>query len=489
MKDFVARFKEINWLDALKSALSSRFFPFFTGALVLLCYYLSLDIVTIYILGITGFLMVLLLDDLTPIIPQFLFLDIIISYKNSPSEMASSSDYFTQPAILAQIGVVLSIYLLAIAARIFLMGKRRTFKPTPLFFGLCALSLTFLLNGVGARDYNGFDFIYGLIMAAVFLVIFVLVSGNVKLCDENYEKIGWGFFAFSLVLVTELAVKYFVNRSVLLDADGELEKELIVFGWGIWNTMGMLIVISIPAVAFLASRYKYGFAFVFYITLLFVCAFLTLSRQAMLGAVIVYPLSLVLAIVKSKRKAMNAVAVGGLVLIGIIIIAAKWEAIIKLLGSVWDGLFYNGEFSGNGRMRLLRVAMDFFVQNPVFGSGLWLNYSENDFTGLMFVPEFACNTYAEMLAACGMAGFVAYLVHRVQTFIDFAQYRSFNKLYIGLLLAALLIMSMFDNHMFNIFPNIIYSALLVFATGNGSEGKALLVPPPIRRKKEEEHSA
>lgn len=483
MRRVFGKFEGKKLPDVIKEILSSHVFPFFTASLVMLCYYLGWDMVTICYLGIVTLAMVLLLDDLTPLVSHLFFFSVIISKQHTPSEMAFAPDpgYFMRPANLALIGILLVLIFIAIILRFVTVFKEKKFKPTPVFCGICALACAFLLNGIGKQGYSGYDFLYGLIMAAVYVVIFALIACNVKLCEENYRKICFGFLALSLVLVIELFAIYISNRRGMLNEDGEIIKEMVVLGWGIWNTVGMMLVICIPPIVMLSTKYEYGFGFIFYATLLAVAAFLTTSRQAMVGAAVIYPCSLILAVIKSKNRTLNLFTIIGILAIGTIVVIAKWDKIIRLLGSVFDNMFdENGVLYGNGRMRLIKVAMQFFIRNPLFGSGLFLNFQENDFTGLQFVPEFACNTFAEILASCGIVGFVTYILHRVQTFVYFAKNPTFNKTYIALIISGLLIISLFDNHMFNILPNLIYSSLLPFALGEATECRAVI---PLSGKK------
>lgn len=468
MYNLFGQFKGKKFEDVLRTIISSHVFPFFTAAVVMLFYYLGWDMASIFYLTIVTIAMLLLLDDLTPLISHFFFFSVFVSIKHSPSEKALAADpgYFMRVENLALIGIMLTLVIAAIIIRFITLIKERTFKPTPVFFGLCALAAAFLLNGLGKAGYSFFDFIYGVVMAAVYLPVFVLISSNVQLCEKNFKKICFGFLALSILLIIELAVLYISKGSDMLDADGEINKEMVVFGWGIWNTIGMLFVICIPPVTMLATKYKYGFAFILLSTLLAVCVFLTTSRQSMIGVAVVYPVSLILALIKNKNRLAVSITISCILLAGITFIAVKWDLIIKLLGSIFDNLLdENGIFFGNGRIKLIKTAMQFFISRPIFGSGFYLNFQENDFTGLAFVPEFACNTFAEILAACGIVGFFAYIVHRVQTFIAFANKPTQNKAFFALILTGILLISLLDNHMFNIFPNLIYSSLLPFALG------------------------
>ena len=91
--------------------------------------------------------------------------------------------------------------------------------------------------------------------------------------QENFKKICFGFLALSLLLVTELFAVYIKNGSAMLNSQGEIIKEMVVFGWGIWNTIGTLLLLCIPAVVMLATKYEYGFGFLAYATVLFVAVF------------------------------------------------------------------------------------------------------------------------------------------------------------------------------------------------------------------------
>lgn len=477
MQKVFGRIKGKNFANVAAGALSSRAFPFFTAAVVTACYYLGWDMVSIYYLGIITVLMILFLNDLTPLVSNLLFFSVMVSVSHSPSEKVTAEvpGYFSQPANLALAGVMLGLIIIAAAWRLAVAVKDKKYKPSAVFFGLCGLAAAFILSGIGKQDYSAYDFLYGLIMAAVYFGLFALIASGVEPCGENYIKICFGFTALSVMLACELIAVYISNGSAMLDGSGEIIKEKVVFGWGIWNTMGMLLTLCVPAVMMLSAKFKHGYLFIFYATFLAVLVFLTTSRQAMVGVAVVYPLSLVLALIKSRNKKTAIISVSGILAIGVIIIIAKWGSIARLLGSVLNGMFNkDGSLSGNGRISLINTAMRFFIKNPAFGSGFFLDYNDCDYTGLNFVPEMACNTFAELFAACGMAGLLAYLVHRVQTFVAFAAKPDSNKSFIALIISGLLIMSLFDNHMFYILPNLIYSSLLPFALGDACGGRAPL---------------
>lgn len=467
--------------DIISGILSADAFPFFTAAVVLACYYLGWDLVTIYYLAATGILMLLFLDDLTPLVSPLTFLHILVSMKNTPTHVYDNSNvFYMQPYVLAQIFGVVGLYVAAIIARLFFMGRDRYFKPTPVFWGLCAFSGALILNGAFTKGYDFNNLLFGAVLAFFFLGVYVLISCNVRADKRNYVKLAWGFVAFSLALAVEVAAKYIANGADMFDGNGEIIKNMLVFGWGIWNTMGMLLVISIPIVMVIASYYKHGYLIIFYAAVLAVAAVCTTSRQAMLAVAVVFPASLVAACVKGKNRKAAIALTSVLVLAGVAVLIFKWKTVWRLFNNVKDNLFNaEGEFTGNGRTTLIQDALGYFFGAPVFGQGFHVNYGNDPgFVGLDFIPLMAHNTFAELLAACGLVGFIAYIVHRVQTVIFFAHKPNVNKVYVALSIFALLLMCLFDNHIFYIFPTIIYSAILPFALGQTSEGRALLNRKP-----------
>ncbi len=93
MNDKIAKLKNCEFMKILKKVLSSKYFPFLTAAFTLLSYYLGLDVVLFYYIAIVGIAMIILLDDVTPIISILIFIGVAISLKNTPSVSMGNSDY------------------------------------------------------------------------------------------------------------------------------------------------------------------------------------------------------------------------------------------------------------------------------------------------------------------------------------------------------------------------------------------------------------
>lgn len=463
MKEFLAKIKSDGAIKTLKRALSLKYLPFVTAAISLLCYYLGWDIVFIWYIGISGVLMLVLLDDLTPLVSNFLFMNVIVSLQHAPATDAVdsyNSYYYFHPAILSQVIIVIAAVVAAIIYRIIITVKHKNFRLTPAFWGLCAFSATLILNGLFSKEYNPMNLAYGLVMALFFLGIFALMKDNLKIDKANFEKIALAFVALSALVIIELAVRWITKFGDIVQ-NGTIERDpaLVAFGWGTYNQVGMLLLISIPAIFYLAGEYKHGYLFFLYTMLVLLAAFMSMSRQAMIGAVVIYPLCLVILLIKGKNRMINSIITAVAAAVLIVFIGVFWNKLMSLFADVLNNLF-----SGSGRTKIWKDGLEKFISAPFLGTGFYSDlvgrFEGLGKVGLSFIPEMYHNTFVQLLASCGIAGIGAYLAHRVQTVISFFKNVTKERAFVAICVLALLIVNLFDNHLFYIFPTIVYSSLI-----------------------------
>ncbi len=457
------------FLETVKQVFDCKFFPFVTAFWVLACYYLGWDVACIYYVCLTGAAMFLLLDDLTPLLPHILFMNVITSAQNSPLDIWSSagSDYYVRIENLIQIALMVVVLITALFIRLARSAKREKFKPNTIFWGLCALSATFVLNGIGSEYFGYKNPVFGAVLSFAFLAIYVIVYMNCKLTQENFIKICLGFVAFSGLIMTELIIKYIADYDRIIH-NGHIIKDLIVLGWGVWNYVGTFLAISIPPVCLLAAKSKYGYLFYLYAALLVIGPLFTGSRQAMMGSVFAFGISSIALMVKSRTRIANAVIFGFIVLSVVIVISIFRQEVLEIFKKLIKDLFNeNWELNlNNHRLKLWTSALNFFKEYPVLGGGFYLEFELFDIVGIgEFIPKFAHNTFAEILGTCGILGMAAYLAHRVTTVIEFFKKPSLNKFFIAASILTLLLICLVDNYIFYILPTLIYSSMLHFATG------------------------
>lgn len=462
MKEFFAKIKSDGALKTIKRALASKYYPFVTAAVALFCYYLGLDVVIIYFIGITSILMLLLLDDLTPLISNFLFMNVMVSPQHAPATDAVenyNSYYFFHPAVLSFVIIIIVLMVAAIIFRIVMTIKKGNFKLTPTFFGLCAFAAVMILGGLFSKGYDPMNLVFGAVMAALFLGIFSLMKDNLKISKENYEKIAYAFVALSALVIIELAVVY-ISKFNEIFSDGVISRgPLIGFGWGTYNQVGMLLLISIPAIFYLAGKNERGYLFFLYSVVVLFAAFMSMSRQAMLGSVVIYPLCLIILLIKGKNRMINAIITSVAAVCIIVLMGVFWNKLSELFSNIFNNLF-----SGSGRTKIWKEGIGEFVSAPFLGTG-WYTDLADKFEGLgkvgfSFIPEMYHDTFVQLLASCGIMGLAAYLVHRVQTVISFCKNVTLERTFIGVCVLALLIVNLFDNHLFYLFPTMVYASLI-----------------------------
>ena len=456
--------------NTTRGVLENKFFPAVTALVLLVCYYLSLDIVSVWYYGIVCILMLILLDDLTPLICHFPYVHVFISYKNSPSSIAGNSNFYTSPVNYVQFLFLIAVVIGLLIYRLVRSAKQNRVKLSPVFFALCALSASFLLNGLFSEKYMIMDTVYGVALSFVFLFIYVVLSANVVIKKENYNKIATSFVILSAMILFELVVLYLFNPNVIVN--GQIDKEQIVFGWGIWNSIGMLFCLCIPFVFLLGAQSKRGYLWILYATVLMVATVFTTSRQAILSGAIVYVASLIVLLVKVKDRRNNLITTGALVLVALVVGAIFFDKVISLFGELFNNLFNSeGQFTGNGRMHHIIRAFEDFLSNPAFGVGFFGYTEDAYFVGLDgIVPIMYCNTFAQMAGACGIVGLASYVFYRVQTAIHFFKKPTLQRTFCALSVVALLITNLFDNHIFYMLITFAYGGLSIFAMDGESLG-------------------
>lgn len=448
----VKKIKNSKAVSVIKKILESKFFPFISAAVILFGYYFSLDLLNIYYVAICILLVLLFLDDSTPIIGIFLFMNIILSKEHSPAININGSEYLYQPEVLSQIIAVVALLIVIVLIKIAIAIKNKQFKFSPMFFGLAVLFVALLLNGIFAEGYSYGYFLFGLAVAASFLGIFMYGACTITPNKETYEKIAWAFIAMSLTMIIELVVAYLTTEDLIVD--GVIVRGRLTYGWGVYNTMGMLLTMSLPAAFYLAGRYKYGWLFTIYAIIVFIANWFSMSRQAMIGSTIIFVLCTIVLLVKGRNKLINFAVIIAVIAALAIYISVCWDQVSTLFSSILAALD-----TGSGRTILYEQALENFAKYPIFGIG-FCSPETTDYAGELVFPLTYHDTILQFLGSCGAVGLFAYGLHRAQTVISYVKNITVERTFVALTILALLIVSIFDNHLFHFFPTLVYSMLV-----------------------------
>lgn len=442
----------------LRKLFSSEYLPIVSAVVVTSCYYLGWDIVSIWYFCLCGVGILLTCKDVTPIFSVFLLMGVMVSVQHTPSILISNpSDYFTRPAILTQCIIAITVLVGLVLTRIVESVIYHRFKITPVFFGLSVFVAALLLNGIFSEYHTEMNLVYALFLAVLFLGIFSFANGNIQISDKTFERIAFAFIALLAVLAIELIVAYATYDNLIVD--GVIVRDRLSFGWGTYNNFGMYLTMCIPAPFYLAARYKHGWAFTACAIANIVLIYLSMSRQAIVMGAILFVVCSIWLIIRTKGKAriLNAALLGGSALVTLVIIISMREQLAIVFSSLLDSIE-----TGSSRTIIWKDGIDKFLNYPLFGAGFysrkrWI-WGQSGFADIL--PVMYHNTFVQLFACGGIFGFAAYAVHRVQTVISFIRNITHDRIFITLTIAALLMVSLLDNHLFYLFPTIIYSMLV-----------------------------
>ncbi len=359
-------------------------------------------------------------------------------------------------------GVAIFLFALAMLAAVFFLIKNRlitkeNLKSLPILLSAGILSVAFLLNGAFSSAWTPSDICFGAIQILCFFIIFYFFVLGLK--NERGEEL-CGYFAYvtaiiALVLVGEVAWLYLTNDALFLD--GSVVKEQVQFGWGIWNTAGQQLAMTVPMLFYGVMKNKYPWFYFTVATLATLAAVLTLSRNALIFSVMAYCISAVIACFFGKRKKAFRVLIPiGILAILVIAVVFK-DKILDILGD-----YVSRGLSDNGRFDLWGEALGAFVEAPVLGKGFFGVYPDVPLTGDLF-PWMAHNTVVQLLGAMGILGFLAYCYYRFETVRVFVKKPSLEKTMLGISLLTIILGSLLDNFLFYSLPMLYYSVALAIA--------------------------
>lgn len=445
----------------LRRALSSYFFPLVTACISIACYYLGWDIVTIWYMCICGTAIMVCCKDVTPVICILLFLNILVSLKHSPAYMGAASDYFIRPAILGQEIVAVAFLVGSVIFRLVTGIINRRFKLTPMFFGMVALCVAFAFSGLFSTRYTPLNLLYGLALSATILGIFTFVCGNIQIDEKTFIRIAYYLVALFGAVALELLIAFFTYDGLI--TNGQVDRTQLFFGWGTYNQMGMLLTLTIPAWFYLASKHKYGTAFLVGALFNLAMCFLCFSRQAMIMGSVIFAACCVWLLIcdKGRKRIINASIMAGILVIGVIILGIKHKAVASFFASLLGSLK-----TGSGRSTMWKDGLRNFLSKPVFGVGFYNPAAAPGEVGYFgdnlsySIPRMCHNTIFQIVSACGLCGLITYVIHRTQTVISYINNVTHERTFIALTMAALLLVCLLDNHIFYFLPTIVYAVLL-----------------------------
>lgn len=433
---------------------SGRLYPAIVLALVFIGHISGLEVFTAALILLSVSLALMILPTSKPFIVVASAFIFQVSLQNAPGVPTMSDYYFTSWRIVV-VAVVLVIFVISLL--VFLIRQRlweRVSARETSLYALAALSAAFILNGAFSSKWTPDTLVFGVLSAITYTFVFLLFFLGMK--GEKKEEL-IDYFTFvsagvALVLIGEVAWLFLTGDGVIVN--GEIVKESVLFGWGVWNSMGAALVMLIPTLFVGVYRSKRWYIYLAIATLDLVCVYLTKSRGSLLFGALVYVVSLAVMALFGNKKLIFRIALGVIFIGGVGAVILLWEKIPALLSA----FLYD-----NGRFALWQVGIENFLSSPIFGIG-FLGFKFPDdpiyFAGVDFMPPMAHNTVVELLSATGIVGLIAYGVYRASTVKAAFRTRSVEGWLIFLSAFSVGLMSLLDNYVFQFWPILYYSVAM-----------------------------
>ena len=454
------KLRENKIVNLIQAFLSSIWSIIFIVGLGLLSNLFGIEIFTYYVYFVIILIATLFADDLLCLVPISCCSYMTFAKKNNPLGYDQTSIFLEKGTQIAFIIVCVLIALTIIPRIIFeVKTKKERVRYPKLTAGFVILGLSYILGGIFSGHYDGRTAFFGLVQILAlsftyFTFYFLIDFRKVK---KNYFAVL--FTAIGFMLVGEvIGMLYYADFFTKYE---HFNRGLLYTGWGVYNNIGMMMAMMIPAPVYFAVKQKNtGWLFCLVSALFHLATIFTQSRNSILVGTIVFIVCAILGIflAKGKNKLYNFLAYFGY---GLAILLTIYFA-REFVNNIFYSLIQSGS-SDSGRFDIYRYGFDNFLLSPSFGNGWYVNgvfqwgvVDENT-----FLPPRYHNTYIQIIATGGVAMSVAYLYHRFETAVLVFKNFTIEKLFMGAIIATLIVGSVLDCHFFNFGPGFIYSGVLL----------------------------
>lgn len=468
---YIPKIKDNKFIQRMVSYFYSPWYVATIVLLMVLSNVFSLEFPVMWCYVLLAICIVLFADDCFPFVPMFCTGYMLFSAGNNPAGNYGETD-FSSPQAIVQLVILCVLAFGCVATQLVfqLKVKRYNNKKVPkLITGFLALGIAYALSGIFSHYEYGRTLIFGLLQIVSLCVTYFFFFYTVdwskrKTCDAAmiFTIIGIGMF----IEVGGMYLKPTVLQKI---ADGTFVRGDLKSGWGIYNNVGGMMAMLMPAPFYFAATKKRGWLYVLLASLLMVGVVLSQSRGAIVSGCVVYMVCTVFTLVyshKSERKpsAITFACVYVVVIATFIFLISNEDDFTIFSSMLEKGL------DGSGRMNIYRYGLKQFLEAPFFGNGFYsgegyvYQFGVADYLVTKpFIPPRYHNTVVQLLASCGIVGLTAYGFHRYQTVKLFVKNPAPHKTFLAMGLLAHVLASLLDCHMFNLGPGLTYGAMLLLA--------------------------
>lgn len=378
-----------------------------------------------------------------------------ITLKHSPG-WPTLSKYYFEGARLVILLLLAALVFGSLGYRFVVCLRTGLKKHTQMLAPLCVLSAAFILNGTFSSAWNAVSLLIGFIEAVVYFLTFYIFY--IGLSEESTDGL-LSYFCYitlltAFVLIIEVAFMFLTYDGIIVD--GSVIKEKVNLGWGIWNPIGFSLTVLIPILVLGGMRMRYPAVYITASVLTYLCAVLTMSRNALIFASLALLVCYTVGCFAGNRKLLfRIITLAGVVCVLVVAFLLR-EKIAEIFATVM-----NQGFDDNGRFEHWKIGFQSFLSAVPFGIGFCGIGTGSDIAN--FIPAMAHNTVVQILSAMGIFGLAAYAFYRIRSLEPFIKKPSLEK---SMLLIPILItvgMSLIDNFVFYVYTVFYYSMSMAIA--------------------------
>ncbi len=441
--------------ESLKRFYDGKIYPIVIACLVALGHVTATEFYLVIPFLVLACGALIICDSTKPLLMPMAVFIYQLPLKHSPG-WPTNSGYYFEGARLVILLLLTVITLTALMYRFVICVKEGMRRDTPMLLPLSLLCAAFLLNGVFSSGWHWAGLLVGFIEAFVYFFTFYIfylgLRGESK--DGLVEYFCYITLLIAAVIVAEMAFMFMTYDGIIVD--GSIVKTKVNLGWGIWNPIGFSLTVLIPMLVFGAMKMRYPAVYVVASVITYLCAALTMSRNALIFATLALIASYVIGCFAGARKLMFRIITLAGAAVVLVAAVVMWDKIAGIFATVMEQGFDN-----NGRFDLWRAGIESFTSAPVFGKGFCSTGTGSDIAS--FIPTMAHNTVVQVLAAMGIFGMAAYAYYRAHSLVPFIARPTLEK---SMLLMPMLItvgMSLLDNFVFYVYTVFYYAMAMAIA--------------------------
>ena len=449
----------------IRAFFRSAYYPALIALAMACSAVFALELAVIYFYLILGAIALLFAEDALGILPIACCGYMLIAPENNPAR--NYETIFGDSSFVLQFGFVMVAAVLLLLGRLALRLIQNPKRGYPrLLLGFLALGVAYMIGGILSPYYKGDTVLYGFVQIVSLAALYLYFRYAVDWESVPKWYVPATFLFVGIALLAQVGNMYTLP-SVFWE-DGSVDRSSLYVGWGVYNNIGCVLAMCIPAASYFSVKSRHGWVFTILSSLLLLGVCFTQSRGSILFGAITYAGCAVWVLVASKgaTRWTNFIVYGGMA-VGVLISALIFREQVKdVFASILEV-----EMESNGRLKIYRACWETFLGHPVFGVGFYATPGLATEGSAAFIAPRAHNTYLQLLASGGIFAMVTYLFHRMETGILLFKRPSNEKMFVFFVIAALLLTSLVDCNFFNIGPGILYGIVLAFAEAEDREIK------------------